>query len=311
MLTCCAHHHQLRYVPLAANIAARHKQRVRKPDPTNTTTIRAAFDRDMLRRFKKLRRSIMETIVKNDAFGLRAPVVNEPGRQFQFAFPRSSDKVSSFMDWLYAEQSATILEVQRGAPLRSAAERAWSNVYIDSAYQRGIRQAGQELRAAGANVSDRYLDTAFNLPVHADRVGLIYTRVYSDLKGVTDAMDAQISRVLARGLAEGLGPMEMARNIVDRVDSIGITRARTIARTEVIAAHAEASLNSYEEAGLEGVAVSAEFVTAGDNAVCPECEDLEGKTFLIDEARGMIPVHPNCRCAFIPVIEDARGIDLT
>lgn len=311
MLTCCAHHRQFRYVPLAVNVAARQRKRRRLPDPTNTTTIRRAFEADMMRRFKRLRRSIMETIVKNDAFGLRgAPVANEPGRQFQFAFPRASDKVSSFMEWLYAEQAASVLEVQRGAPLRSAAERAWSNVYIDSAYQRGIRQAGQELRAAGANVSDRYLDTAFNLPVHADRVGLIYTRVYSDLKGVTDAMDAQISRVLAQGLAEGLGPMEMARNIVDRVDRIGITRARTIARTEVIAAHAEASLNSYEEAGLEGVAVSAEFVTVGDNAVCPECEDLEGKTFLIDEARGMIPVHPNCRCAFIPVIEDARGVNL-
>lgn len=311
MHACCAHHRQLRYVPLAANVAARHKLRIRKSDPTNTTTIRVAFERDMLRRFKKLRRAIVTTIVKNDAFGLRAPAVNEPGRQFQFAFPRSSDKVSSFMEWLYAEQSASVLEVQHGAPLRSAAERAWSNVYIDSVYQRGIRQAGQELRAAGANVSDRYLDTAFNLPIHADRVGLIYTRVFSDLKGVTDAMDAQISRVLSRGLLEGLGPMEIARDIVDRVDAIGITRARTIARTEVIAAHAEASLNSYEEAGLEGVAVSAEFTTAGDNAVCPECEDLEGKTFLIDEARGMIPVHPNCRCAFIPVIEDARGIDLT
>jgi SPP1 gp7 family putative phage head morphogenesis protein len=265
----------------------------------------------MIRRFKLLRQLIVTTVAKNDAFGLRGgPIVNEPGRQFQFAFPRASDKVSAFMEWLRSQQQAGILEIQGGTSIQASGARSWMNVYIDGSYQRGIRQAGQELRSAGANVSDRYLDAAFNLPVHADRVGLIYTRTYSDLRGVTEAMDTQISRVLAQGLIDGLGPMELASEIVDRVDSIGIVRARTIARTEIIAAHAEASLNSYEEAGLEGVAVMAEFATANDNAVCPECEELEGKTFLIDEARGMIPVHPNCRCAFIPSIEDARGINL-
>lgn len=311
MHVCCDHHSQLRYTPLAANVSARHRKRRRFPDPTHTATIRRRFEADMKRRFKALRRSIWQTVAINDAFGLNTPVVNEPGRQFQFAFPRSSDKVSAFMDWLMQEQGRTILETQRGALMRSAAERAWQNVYIDSAYQRGIRQAGQELRAAGANVSDRYLDAAFNLPVHADRVGLIYTRTYSELQGVTAAMDTAISQALAMGMAEGLGPMAIAREIVDRVDTIGIVRARMIARTETIAAHAEASLNSYEEAGLEGVAVMAEFSTARDNAVCPQCDELEGKTFLIEEARGMIPVHPNCRCAFIPSIEDARGINLT
>jgi SPP1 gp7 family putative phage head morphogenesis protein len=312
LTTCCAHHaRELRYTPLSVNVRSRQRRRRRFPDPTHTTGIRKAFERDMLRRFKKLRRDIVTTIAKNDAFGLRSGIrVNEPGRQFQFAFPRAADKVSAFMEWLQQQQNATVLELQRGATLRTAAERSWANVYIDGAYQRGIRQAGQELRAAGATVSDRYLDASFNLPVHADRVGLIYTRTYSDLRGITEAMDTQISRILAQGLIDGLGPMELARDIVDRVDGIGIARARTLARTEIIAAHAEASLNSYEEAGLEGVAVTAEFSTANDNAVCPECEELEGKTFLIEEARGVIPVHPNCRCAFIPNIEDARSIVL-
>lgn len=309
MTACCAHHaRELRYTPLSVNVRSR--QRRRFPDPTHTTGIRKAFERDMLRRFKRLRRDVWTTIVTNDAFGLRKISVNEPGKQFHFAFPRASDKVSAFMEWLQQQQMATVLELQRGATMRTAAERAWANVYIDSAYQRGIRQAGHELRGAGATVSERYLDAAFNLPIHADRVGLIYTRVYSDLRGITETMDVQISRILGRAMAEGRGPLEIAREIVDRIDGIGIARARTLARTEVIAAHAEASLNSYEEAGLEGVAVTAEFSTANDNAVCPECEELEGKTYLIEEARGVIPVHPNCRCAFIPVIEDARSVVL-
>jgi len=37
--------------------------------------------------------------------------------------------------------------------------------------------------------------------------------------------------------------------------------------------------------------------------VCSECSDLEGNVYTIKEAHGMIPLHPNCRCAWKPHIE--------
>jgi SPP1 gp7 family putative phage head morphogenesis protein len=123
-------------------------------------------------------------------------------------------------------------------------------------------------------------------------------------------MDQQISGVLANGLAQGKGPMQIARDINNRVDKIGITRARVIARTETINAHAEATLNSYEEAGVEGVEVEAEFTTSGDNAVCPECDALSGKVFTLTEARGVIPVHPQCRCSWTNKVVNGTGIEL-
>jgi len=260
----------------------------------------------MVRRFRALKRSIRETIVDNDAFGLNV----QAAAAGAFAFPRSSDKVSAFMQWLKQETKAGILQVRVGTPLQSAAQQSWQNIYLESAYQRGIAQAGQEMRGAGGTVSQRYINAAFNRPIHADAVGLIYTRAYGELEGVTAAMEQAISRTLARGMADGKGMMALARDLEDEVDSIGIVRARTIARTETISAHAEASLNSYEEAGIEGVDVEAEFSTAGDEQVCPECQDLEGKVMSLDDARGLIPIHPNCRCAYIPVIPDASSIDL-
>ena len=43
------------------------------------------------------------------------------------------------------------------------------------------------------------------------------------------------------------------------------------------------------------------IVTAGDDDVCPECEDLEAEgPYDIDVAEDLIPAHPNCRCVFIP-----------
>jgi hypothetical protein len=49
-----------------------------------------------------------------------------------------------------------------------------------------------------------------------------------------------------------------------------------------------------------------EVLTAGDDDVCPICEAIaENNPYTIAEARGLIPAHPNCRCAFVPAA-DAR-----
>lgn len=291
-------------------------------DPTGTSGTRMKYEADMVRRFTVIKRLIREAVVSLDVLGLASPggvsssvfgrafgmsspgpeaVVRDaappPGRAFQFV--RNSEKVAGFMQWLRDAAREGILEIVEGTSMTAASNASWQNIYIDSAYQKGIRDAA---RQAGAP-RNYDLRGAFNQPVHADRIGLIYTRAFEELRGVTDTMATQISRVLAQGLAEGRGPQAIARSMVDRVDRIGITRARVIARTETISAHSEAMLNTFEEMEVEGVSVLAEFATAGDDKVCPECEALEGREYTIQEARGLIPVHPNCRCTYIPVVE--------
>ena len=296
---CSFHVHRTLADGLRSNVSLRR-------DPTRTTTIRQRYEKDLVRRFKVLRKAIKDLVGKEDAFGLRTNIRTNA----KFDFARSSDKVSAFMDWLETMERQGILEVSRGTRLASAAQGAWQNVYILSAYQKGLAQAAGLMRNAGADIEQRWIDAAFLRPIHADRVGLIYTRVYRDLEGITDAMDQQMSRVLAQGLSEGRGPNDIANDLADRVDKIGITRARALARTETISAHAEATLNTYEEAGLEGVEVLSEFTVTDDNVLCPICEDLAGTEYTIEEARGVIPVHPNCRCAWLPVVQDARGVVL-
>lgn len=307
--------------------AARHTDATpQQVDPTGTLRIRQRYEADMVRRFQKIKSQIREAIVQLDVLGLKTPSVmsstflksystgdfqpdvllatlDAPARQ-AFAFNRSSEKVSSFMNWLKDAEREGILGVSPGTSMQAAAETAWQNTYIDTAYQKGIRDAGNKLDVAGASLESDFISGAFNRPVHADAAGLLYTRAFNELDGVTDAMSQRISRSLAQGLIEGLGPMDIARSLAADVDEIGIMRARLIARVETIHAHAEGALNLFEEAKVEGVEIEAEYSTAGDEQVCPDCAEYEGRVITIDEAHGLIPMHPNCRCTFIPIVKE-------
>lgn len=276
-----------------------HSTRDRR-DPTKTTMVVRRYEKELVRRFRLVKARIREKIVKQNAFGM----VTNAG---EFDFPTKTAKVRAFMTWLDRMVEEGVLERTAGQSMESAANRSWQNVYLRSAYQKGLAGAAQSMRRDGVEVSDRWIDEGFYRPVHADAVGLIYTRAYSDLEGITKAMDTKISRVLAEGMASGWGMDQIADTLDDTVDGIGINRARMLARTETIRSHAEATLNTYEEAGIEGVEVLSEFTTAGDDKVCDECEALAGTEYTLEEARGVIPVHPNCRCAWLPVVVDPKG----
>jgi SPP1 gp7 family putative phage head morphogenesis protein len=281
-------------------------------DPTRTLGIRNAFSADLGRRFRALKGAINRSLVDNDALGLKPPPrpvmlqeVSGLGVR-QFAFETDAQKVVGFMDWLQDQVDAGILEIQEGQRIGDAIDTAWTNVYIERSYKQGIERARSEMIKAGYPVPPIEaiaggVNAVFNAPVHADRVGVVYSRTFRDLKGITDAMDQQISQVLAQGIAEGKGPRAIAREINKRVDKIGITRSRTLARTEVVRAHHVATIQEYENAGVLGVTVKAEFTTAGDDRVCAQCAALAGRVFTLKEARGIIPVHPNDRCVMLPV----------
>ena len=60
--------------------------------------------------------------------------------------------------------------------------------------------------------------------------------------------------------------------------------------------------DSYKEAGVEYY----EYLAVGDDRTSEECMDLNGKIFRLDEARvgeNFPPMHPNCRCTIIPVMD--------
>lgn len=298
---------------------------INQRDPSQTTTLRNAFVRDMNKRFRELRGLINTAIVEEDVFALRdagemriVTMQSTPGRR-AFNFTTSQAKVNAFMAWLQEQVDHGILSVSRFNQLGTGINAAWTNLYIEDSYRRGVQRARTQLRQAGYDVptiaESGGISAVMSAPFHIDRLGLLYTRTFRDLKNITDAMSGQISRVLTQGMADGLAPRTIARqlNAVIRGggaelgirDTLGRwipaeRRARMLARTEIIRAHAEAQLQEYKNWGVEGVNVKAEWVTAGDNRVCQLCADLEGSVFTIEQATNMIPLHVSCRCAWLP-----------
>lgn len=74
--------------------------------------------------------------------------------------------------------------------------------------------------------------------------------------------------------------------------------AGLIATTETMRQKVAGAVQEMGRANIKSVIGQAEYMTAGDNKVCPKCASLEGKIMSVDEIQGLIPQHPGCRCWF-------------
>jgi len=298
----------------------------RKLDPTGTTSLRLKFRQKIRARMAVVQQVILDAVVKEDVLGL-LPVtlarvkpsdlgMSTPGWR-AFEFRTDDEKLVGFASWAEEMSALGILSFQTamGDSLLGAAlsgRSHWSDLYIMTAFKKGLSDGVRDYRRAQMGVgiktglpfgasADTFVAGQLLLPVNADKARLIYTRAYTELKGITAEMDRGISRALAGVIARGGDPAQASREI-RKVVQLAKNRADILARTEIIRAHAEAKLNMFEQLGAIGVSVLAEWSTAGDDRVCPLCEPLEGKIYTMQEARGLIPRHPNCRCTWIPYV---------
>jgi hypothetical protein len=309
---------------------ATHQQR--REDPTRTKSARRRFAQHLRGRWDAIKSHIRQGLVENDALGERSepPVQPDIGDlaanvdKDDYLTPgpgdwdRRSDGATqqAFKEWLDEVLQREILDKYDG------------DVYIRKGAERGIKHADTEMRKAGIDIPDEDVAAALRLPVHQDKLELMFERSFEELEGITQATAQEIRREFAEGLASGANPRDMARNLTDRVEAIGKTRSTVLARTEVIRTHSEFTLDRYEQiAGDVRVTIRAEIRTAGDDRVCPVCQALESQTqeqtLSIDEVRtgsfsftpddpdiapslrgqfpNQPPIHPQCRCVIIVV----------
>lgn len=281
-------------------------------DPTRTTMLRRAFMAETKSRFASFRKAVVQLVLTDDAFGLgtRSPfsvnqrLVTNAG---QYAFLTSDKKLDAFNEWMDAQLNAKVLSIGKG-------QTVWTAKYVESAYRQGIVRAytdvnGKKMKQKVGFYMDsraQFLKDSFAQPETLSKVRLLATRTFEGMRGVTAAQKTQLNRILADAIANGRSPAQAARDMTNRIDSLTKSRALTIARTEIIHAHSEGQLDAFEDLGVDELGVYAEWVTAGDDRVCERCASMEGKVYTVKEARGVIPLHPNCRCTWIPTDEKPK-----
>lgn len=224
----------------------------------------------------------------------------------RWAFADDEAKLTSFKRWV---------KTQIDIDLRSHEEEELWRRYVEQGYRKGQERAYSDVmqargKAAFGKIGDEQAAQAVELaerqarkmvlrgPASVESVRRLAARSLNELDDVTTRMATKMTRALANGLVQGKTPKQIAQSLVDEAD-LNMNRAMLISTTELTRAHAEGELDALEQLGVRQVTPEVEW-TAAEGA-CDECSAMDGTVFDIDEARGMIPLHPHCYCAWTPV----------
>jgi SPP1 gp7 family putative phage head morphogenesis protein len=287
---------------------------MRKTDPSQTGLTRMAFLRDIHRRFIILEKNLKTWLDSNTMTGVatqrrsmtvkgikRAATRVKPPFANAQKLTYDKTKIKEFDTWLAKQVKAGIFSVEQPDAF---GQRFIQTAYIKAATATYSRTKAAALKAAGKTkeytdaVGQDFIERSFGGRQSLDKIERIATRTFKEVSGVTDDMRNKMGLIFAEGLAKGQGKGEIATMLSKR---LGLSRARAfaIASTELVAAAAQGTLDTLEDLGYEEVMGLAEFKTQEDDKVCDKCASLHGKIFTIEEAQDMIPLHFNCRCAWV------------
>jgi SPP1 gp7 family putative phage head morphogenesis protein len=269
-------------------------------DPTRLFSLRRRFVGEMSRRFDALASAIRVLIIGENVFGLTdEPAFNPLSLNTRWSFDTNPEKVKKFQAWLKEQVDAGIL-------ISSNPDKPWTGEFVESAYKTAVNRTYSEThKDMGSKLgmtADEFAQEAFSSNAAVAQIKHLYERSYSGLVSVTKSMERRVSETLAQGFADGLGAREIARTLTR---DVGMEKrsALRVARTELTYAYAEGQLDGFEAIGVQELGVLTEWLTTGDDRVCPTCAALNKSVYTIDEARGLIPRHPNCRCAWVPNLD--------
>lgn len=187
----------------------------------------------------------------------------------------------------------------------------------------GIRQKLNDLIEYNASDSEQFIRQFYKIGselgyediggilayTQADRIALYNLTQYNFglVTNLNSELRDGIREVIFNAVAAGDGYQTTMRNLMELPltpinNNISVrTRAEMIARTEHARAVNTGTLQAYVNYGVKQV----EIVTSKDGLVCDDCLEIEDNNpHDVFEAQSLLPMHPNCRCAFAPVVTD-------
>ena len=220
----------------------------------------------------------------------------------------------SATDPLYASRTEALMQ-QISRELEDIVNRARSTAL------EAMTQSYQGSYYGNAWILDQATSGAVNLPLlPAEAVRAALLNPYGGMTFIDRYADARddfvkrIRRAIVRSQIEG----DSIADAIKRLSrSLGVDvrrggadvglryRLEMIARTEILRASNMGTLKIYSD--NSDVLRGWEYIATKDERTCDVCGPLDGKRFTFRQNRYQPPLHPNCRCAVLPVLIDAEA----
>jgi len=208
-------------------------------DPTGTGSIRTAFNSALAIRWRGLRALVRTMIAEQDVLSM--------GSRGLMAIANPSvmggaTKIQMFQRWFDHVAQAQLV----------GGDGSWIREYIARGYAAGQQFAQRE---TGTFSVSRYA---------GDREQAIFQLAVVELQGIIEAVSQQAVRAVASGLLHGQRPNAIIRAVQSRIDTVGMSRSTAMVELVVVKAFGEATLDTYEAAGVTRVGLLPEQLLLGD-----------------------------------------------
>ena len=180
------------------------------------------------------------------------------------------------------------------ALLSKAFEKQWEDIYYSIKLPSDVAFSTISTAGAEAMINVAWLPDGKNFS----------QRLWVNMQRLADTLNENLINCVVTGKKT----TELKKLLQERFD-VSYHSANTLVRTELAHIQVEAASKRYQDYGLKYY----KFLADTDDRTCKHnhsgeesCEELDGKRFLYSEmqvGKNCPPMHPNCRCTIIPVIE--------
>lgn len=183
--------------------------------------------------------------------------------------------------------------------------------YVRPAYQQGTSRAQANISNQSKAYRDaRGLEQLLTSDPYLKRLSLLRGRVFNEMAGIVGDIQTTLARTLTQGLADGVGPLEIASRITEST-GIAERRARNIARTETGEALREGRLAETESAAALGINVGVMHLSALSPTSRVDHVERHGWVGTVEEERAWYAAKPgrrnNCKCSPSEMLLDDDG----
>jgi hypothetical protein len=294
-------------------------------DPTHSAGLRRQGRAIVTRRVHALHQSLRYSFQDEDVAGLRRS--NEIATR------------TAFINWFesVSHKLARAEDMVENVIYQNLTQQDWTRELIERSVQRGLDQVEQELQASVAawdasEVSRLHAHAAIaeihGIAGETQRRVLRHVVRALDTKDTPEALMREVRKVLEKitklrlhmminmGVVKAVNAGKLFGYEMLGVKQVGINpewlpaprvhhdaKRRQSPEQKIL----EAAMGKGRAAVIEEIIEAVEeevlvnILTAGDDKVCEDCEDIAADgPYDIDKAKDLIPAHPNCRCAFVP-----------